>query len=193
MARHAIRRGPRVPLRARYGPQPTTAEEFEARVVGVDAFVATRPATSSPLAVAVPALAGASFWLWRVLAVVEAGAELPENSRGIRVADVRAYHAQLYVGTTAGEGAVFRPCWDKMSRAMFLRTTGERANQAARAQRRTARAPQKPRHRGGHVYKPLAAYLRAENLVGGGFFLTGSGRLPTFVRQYLRDRTGPAA
>ena len=191
--RCGVQRGEGVVLRARYGPPPTTAAEFETRPIAVDGFVITPGATHSPLAKASPALAGETLWVWRVLRIFPAGEPLPANTMGRQRVDVDVFEAQVYAPVRPGLGSPMEPCWDKMSRAVFLKTRAERL---AKRQRNVAQrsAPSSlgsvgsPEGAHDSVYEPLCAFLRAGNVYGGGFFLTTTSRVPAFVRSYAERR-----
>jgi hypothetical protein len=176
-----VQRGQHVVLRARYGLAPTSPAEFEARPVAVDGFVITPGATNSPLAKAAPALANEQRWVWRVLRIFAAGERLPANTTGRDTADVDVFEAQLYAPGTSGLGGPMRPCWDKMSRGLFLRTRAEKLSKrlrqsaapaGAQGLRRSlgsacSKGSENPDH---SVYEPMCAYLRAGSIYGGVFF-----------------------
>ncbi len=97
-----------------------------------------------------------------------------------------------------------QPCWDKVSRAVFLKTRAEKiAKQARKSQRPPAggsggsaesagslrsSGPVESEQHDSSVYEPLCAFLRAANVYGGGFFLTSGARVPNFVRQYAERK-----
>ena len=200
-----LRRGSGVVLRARYGPAPVSAVEFESRPIAVEAYVITPGAARSPLATAIPALARERFWVWRVLRIIPAGSPLPANSRGRGTADVDVFEAQVYAPARPGLGSPWHPCWDKLSRKLFLCTRAEKVRREIRKSRqppavRPAGSVGSVKSRAGSegsvgsvqseesVHEPLCAFLRAMNVYGSGFFLTGTSRVPKFVQQYVERR-----
>ena len=89
-------RGRLVPVVARYGSQPKTDEEFAARPAGLGCFVATRIFKSSPMAKLSTRLSEASYWIWRVIRVYQAGDEFDAPVHGKTVATEVCYEAHLY-------------------------------------------------------------------------------------------------
>ena len=182
-------------LRARYGPAPVSAVEFESRPIAVEAYVITPGAVRSPLATAIPALARERFWVWRVLRIIPAGSPLPANSRGRGTADVDVFEAQVHAPARPGLGSPWHPCWDKLSRKLFLCTRAEKVRREIRKSRQPP-AVQPAGSEGSvgsvqseeSVHEPLCAFLRAMNVYGSGFFLTGTSRVPKFVQQYVERR-----
>ena len=187
-----VRRGVGVVLKARYGPAPVSAAEFEARPIAVDAYVVTPGALRSPLATAIPRLAQEKFWVWKVLRIIPAGSPLPSNSLGHGTAKVDVYEAQVHAPARPGLGSQWQPCWDKLSRKVFLHTRAEKARRELRKSRRPAGSEGSAGSGTGKsdepVYEPLVAFLRAANVYGSGFFLTGTSRVPKFVRAYVERR-----
>ena len=161
-------------LKARYGPAPVSAAEFEARPIAVDAYVVTPGALRSPLATAIPRLAQEKFWVWKVLRIIPAGSQLPSNSLGHGTAKVDVYEAQVHAPARPGLGSQWQPCWDKLSRKVFLYTRAEKARRELRKSRRLAGSEGSAGSATGKsdepVYEPLVAFLRAANVYGSGFF-----------------------
>ena len=98
----------------------------------------------------------------------------------------------MQVPTRPGLGSPLRPCWDKMSRAVFLKTRAEKVAHSLRKSQPTlaGRLAGSEGSEGseGSVYEPLCAFLRAVNVYGGGFFLSGGSRVPKFVQQYAERK-----
>ena len=195
-SRFGIVRGAAVELRTRPGPPPRTDAEFEARPLVEGHCVVTFPAPHSPLGKAVPRLATAPFWVWRILRVFQPGSVLPDNSRRIHQLDEVAFEAQLLAPTAPrGPRARMHLCWDVVPKAVFLRTPAEKAafkdKQAARAgKRKRSRAePLVP----DRAHRPLTAFLRTGNVLGGAFCLTAPGAVPRFVHDYACRKLAPAA
>jgi hypothetical protein len=153
--------------------------------------VITPASRHSPLAQAQSGL-DHGFWVWKVLQLVDVGQELRDNTRSLPVADVATYESQLHASVGSSLGP-YKPCWDKMSRALFLATHAEKVARRARpAKARAGAARQAADHASsvcsaGSVNKPLTAYLRKANICGGGFFLTTGGRIPRCVAAYAVD------
>jgi hypothetical protein len=191
--RFHILRSASTQLAARYGLAPSR-EEFERAPVAPGCFIATHAAPASPLGRAVPALVECPWWIWRVLDVHQPGSSLDANSRDLSHAKKETYECQLY--TPGAEGDIYnrplRPCWDKLSRTMFLAPPGHKRR---RVQRPVAETPGDSdqdsdaleNQQAESIYKPLMAFLTSRNLVGGGFMLTSTSRLPGHVRKYLQE------
>ena len=82
--------------------------------------------------------------------------------------------------------APMRPCWDMQSEQVFLATPAEKQairgrprGSSGRLGRKRKRSPE------AEVHVPLTAFLRPGNLVGGGFSLSASERVPAIVRDYV--------
>jgi hypothetical protein len=176
-------------------------DEFLSFPVVAGCCVITHPAPNSPVGRASARLRELPFWLWRVLGVFVPGAELPQNSRQLERAAQVTYEAQLYApltGSITGRNAmhgVMKPCWDKRGTTTFLYTPAEKIARQGRKGRKKDKGKDKKCKRGRtKVYVPLTAFLRPENLTGGGFMLTAAGRIPNSIWQHcLMVHTGPAS
>ena len=211
---YGIKRGDDVALVVKAGPPPRTMEDFKRRPVGVGSFVATRPAPHSPLGRASRVLASLEFWVWRVLHVYQQGEPLAANTRGAAVTDTITYEAQLYAPQAAvpGNKAPYLPCWDAVPLKVFLLTEAEKEcrrqkrevkkhrfkkdkkkkvkketkEKGNRGEEQEQEGGAQPSSKEGEmVRQPLTALLRPGNTLGGGFFLTGTSRLPKLIQNFI--------
>ena len=187
---------------------PRTLQEFLTHPVAAGACVVTRPAPRSPVGRASRHLQNLPFWVWRILRVFDPGAALPPNSKHLAAAVQPTYEAHLYCTKTAGNmSGPWKPCWDAQDEVIFLYTPEEKANKKARKEEvpvlssgssGSAGAPAaaaKAAAAGGGseppvqriVHVPLVAFLRPNNLIGGGFMLSVAGRIPNFVRDHTQS------
>ena len=163
------------------GATPQSDAQFEARPRLAGCFVMTFPSPNSVLARLHKPLRHVFFWVWRILGIFNTGDALAENNKGEAAAHELTYEAQLYCPTDKNAEDVtgqWGPCFDKLDKKLFLRTPGERADRNAEDAWSD------------HVHKPLTAFLRTSNLVGGGFLLTPGNKLPTFIQRYGRRHIG---
>ena len=181
---HGVRRGTNVSISiASAKVQPKTEAELRNRQIVAGTFVVTLAAPSSTLARTCRRLQNVTIWLWKVLRVLSPGDALPPNTRHKPETDTTTYEAQLYVAAAPDSGnSPFTPLWDKLAEAHFLKTVAEKRGETAPAR---IEDPQSPK-----MHVPLVAMLRPENILLGGFMLTGTQRLPTMVRKVLRVGDG---
>ena len=176
-----VRRGDGIDVVAMRGATPQSDAQFEARPRLAGCFVMTFPSPNSVLARLHKPLRHVVFWVWRILGIFNTGDALAENNKGEAAAHELTYEAQLYCPTDKNAEDVtgqWGPCFDKLDKKLFLRTPGERADRNAEDAWSD------------HVHKPLTAFLRTSNLVGGGFLLTPGNKLPTFIQGYGRRHIG---
>jgi hypothetical protein len=189
---HHFTRASDVELVASAGSRPRIVEDFARAPVAVGCCVLTWAAPKSPLGRASNHLRGQRFWVWRIIRIFDPGATLPQNSRHVAAALEPTYEAHLYSPTSNSYSSPVRPCWDVVDERIFLRTPAEKAARAAKKAVRTR--SRSPRHGpppdadpiplGRSIHTPLVAFLRPDNLVGGGFMLSASNRIPTVARSY---------
>ncbi len=181
-----IARAADVELSAGTSTVPRSAEAFRHNPVAPGCFVVTRPAPKSPLGRASKSLRQLPFWVWRVLRVFDPGSALPANTLHLEAAVQPTYEAHLYCPVGGGSmSRPLRPVWDVQGETAFLRTPAEKAAKAAKAARKGPHGQAS----GGpaRVHTPLTAFLRTDNLIGGGFPLTVTSRLPQVVRTYVSE------
>jgi len=188
--RFGVVAGESVQLRSRPGPTPKSDAEFEAQPLMEGRCVVTCAAPHSPLGKAVPRLAAAPFWVWRILKVFKPGNKLPDNSRHVEQLDEDVFEAQLLAhrGRT-GARAKLSPVWDVIPKAVFLRTPEEKAGPKARKRKRGHAKHLKPEV----VHRPLTAFLRTANVLGGSFSLTTTGQMPVYVFDYVTRKLNALA
>ena len=159
--------------------QAKTVAELEARPVVAGTYVITLPAPSSTLARTCRGLQDVQFWLWKVLRVLQPGDALPANTRHATTASTTTYESQLHVNVAPLlKNQPFKPLWDKMAEAHFLKTHKEKVRGT---QPSSTADPQSPK-----MHVPLIAMLRPENIICGGFTLTATQRLPAVARLFLK-------
>ena len=175
---HGVTRGPKV-MQFVSKTQVKTVAELKARPVVSGTFVVTLPGDSSSLARTCRGLQGAKFWLWKVLRVLQPGDPLPPNTRHVTTTSTTTYESQLYVVVEPQLAtSPFKPLWDKLSEAHFLKTPAEK-----RQHHHAAPGPASLKMR-----VPLTAMLRPENVICGGFSLTGTQRLPAVARELMAEQ-----
>ena len=176
-----VRRGNNVNISAASAKtQPKTESELRSRPILAGTFVITLPAPSSTLARQCRRLHTAPFWLWKVLRVLTPGDTLPPNTRHMTATDTTTYEAQVYAAAQPDSAnSPFGPLWDKMAEAHFLKTVQEKQGRPKPVRREE---PQSPK-----MHVPLIGMLRPENILLGGFMLTGTQRLSQVVRNALRQ------
>ena len=155
-----------------------TVEEFIARPVREGAFVFTPASRHRSLAWANGRLRRIKYWVWQVLRIYQPGNPLPPNSWTQATSDEVLFEAQLYAPKGLTPHHPFIPLWDLMAVSQFLRTDAERR------EHRHGPAPD-----GEKIRAPLVGMLRQVNLMGGGFALTGSNRLPKVAHMFLEQQT----
>ena len=87
----------------------------------------------------------------------------------------RVFEAQLYCPVDKDATDMKQPlgpCFDKLDRKLFLRNPRERALRGDDSVWSD------------HAHKPLTALLRTCNIIGGGFGLTPTSRVPAFIHGY---------
>ena len=182
-----LARAPDVALVASAGRAARSVEEFVQTPVAAGCCVVTRAAPKSPLGRASRRLAELPFWIWRVLRVFDPGSALPANSRHAAQAVDPTYEAHLYCPIVGVRMTTpMRPCWDVQNEQVFLATPSEKEALRGRPRGSSGR-PGRKRKRSpeAEVHVPLTAFLRPGNLVGGGFGLSASERVPAIVRDYV--------
>ena len=87
------------------------------------------------------------------------------------------------------------PCWDEQPETLFLRADQEVAKREKRREKRDKAAKREKRDRENHrsvVHVPVTCFLRPDNIIGGGFSLTATGRVPSLVQQHVMTVLLPA-
>ena len=102
-------------------------------------------------------------------------------------------------------GKRYLPCWNRIYGSTFLYTDAEKARKAVKqalkypsVERREKKKEKQQKKRARsetamdsqerqHDKSPVWCMLRPDNLLGGGFFLTKQGRLPTFIQKYFDE------
>lgn len=190
-----VERGVGVPLVAGYGSQPKSEEAFLSQVPAAGGFVATRRPTNSALPRAVPNLGRMPFWVWRALQIHQAGQEVRKRTGETFVANETIYEAQIFVSKSPEQmQGPLEACWE-MAGGEFLRTAAEKSRKRLRravfgGHKKNAQK-QKQKQKDSRYKLPLTALLRRGNLVGGGFHLTPSKQIPSYVRRYLLKELCP--
>ena len=162
-------------------------EEFSQAKVFVGSFIATRPARSSALAAANPMLIGLDFWIFLVRAHFQPGSQLPANSRHKGSLGEDCYECQLYAPDVADVRRSMFPCWQKEVAAQFLFSEEEEQNKKAayRKEKRLHEVLGPRLNPTETIQRPIVAFLRPTNIIGGGFSLTRSHRVPQYVAAYV--------
>jgi hypothetical protein len=198
-ALHGWSRGPGVDVVAAGVRVPISLEEFRNRPVRIGCMVATRPAASSKWAESGGhVLKELEFWVWRVTRVFKAGDHVPGWRR---VADGFVYEAHLFQPQGPSANCPWKPCFID-ERPRFLTTETEKRRirvkrlkrkkdkkWAAKRSAKRDRARQTAVESGEPFFKPVVSYLRPDNIVGGGWGMTPSCRLPSFVAHYYHVAT----
>ena len=183
---HGIQRGPGIPVTAPIGrTQPKSAEEFCGRPAVAGAHVLSHAAANSSVGRSSAKMASLPFWVWKVLRVIEVGELLPENSTRKLRATCLTYEAQLMVPTKGSDlKSPLKAVWDKRKcwRAPYLWAPAEKDN--------TQPADDLVSGEMETVRVPMIGMLRAVNIVGGGFALTSSQRIPQVVAVYAVGEFG---
>ena len=190
-----VLRGSSVPLIARYGAQPRDIDDLLQRPPGLGGFVCTRSFQSTAMARGSEALQSASYWVWRVLRIYQTGDEFDGPVNGKSHAQSTCFEAHLY---RLCSGKRYLPCWNRIYGSTFLYTDAEKARKAVKRALKypseipdTKKRKRSPTSTGGnekqHEKVPVWCMLRPDNLLGGGFFLTKQGRLPTFIQKYFDE------
>ena len=184
--------------------RPRTIEDFLASPILPGSTVITRSAPKCPLAKAYPRVGELPFWVWRILRVFQQGCTLPANTMHIQRAISMTYEAHLYCPVGA-DGADWedmtkpmQPCWDEQPETMFLSTEQEKADKRQKRDRgahgdhRDREERESRRENRRRVVHVLATcFLRPDNIVGGGFSLSASKRIPPLVRQSVLSVVHP--
>jgi hypothetical protein len=165
------------------GRQPETVDEFVRRPIAAGSFVLTEPEVGiGRLGRSCTKLGRMQLWIWKVLQVYRPGAKLPANINCVGVRTEVTYECHLHVPDEGVSWAnPVRPVWDLQAETTFLATPAE---VAARAQSFGDVGPA--------LHVPLTALLRRANILGGGFLLTSTRRVPPIVKTFIASRsTGP--
>ena len=162
--------------------QAKNVEELKARPVVAGLFVITLPAKSHDGATALlrscPGLQNVNMWLWKVLRVVQPGDSLPPNTLHAITTSTTTYECQLYAHANQHKAnSPFRPLWDKLAEAHFLKTPTEKLLGREPGSTSDLQAPK--------MLVPLIGMLRPENIICSGFTLTLNNRLPAVAREYM--------
>ena len=168
------------------GVAAASVAEFPLRPVACGGFVIARPAGHSHWSRAAPVLAHFPFWLWRVLRVYAQGDPLPGDGKPARG---HTYEAQLYRPRGASGRAKWSPCWTD-GRPQFIRTPAEKTRHGVHVLRRRKAGRQSAKSQPSPLFSPMRAFLRPDNVVGGGFHLTPGGSVPSHVQDYRRSVQG---
>lgn len=188
-------------------PRGLTPDDFVRARVFVGNFVITRAASKCELSRANPRLRGLPFWVFLVRHHTPPGEQLSHNTRKVGSMATDVYESQLYA--PAGQSSDMRSCLVGLYHATapkeFLLTAEEKIQKRRRDQgietpEEKRRRKERRRHDDevhgprlppqGPMQVPVVAFLRPENLIGGGFFVTSSGRIPGYVLTYLREVAG---
>ena len=174
---------------------PRTVDAFVASPIFAGSTVVTRSAPKCALAKACPRVGELPFWVWRVLRVFQHGCPLPANSMHLRQAVTVTFEAHLHC-PAEGEDVTcpMHPCWDEQPETQFLRTEREQEKRAKR-DRAAKRERREKRDLDNHravVHVPVTCFLRPDNIIGGGFSLTATGRVPSLVQQHVMSVLHPA-
>lgn len=96
------------------------------------------------------------------------------------------YECHLYVPSEGHtiSASTLRPVWDLQAESFFLSTPGERGRGRVGGDAGTAASLGE---RGSEIHIPLAALLRPENVLGGGFHLTSAQHVPPIVRDFINS------
>ena len=206
---YGFQRGDRLTMMPSHAKGPSD-QEFLNRHVMVGTFVLTRSATRSHWAKASVSLRRLDFWLWHIVKVYEPGTPLPGFTK--TKADY-TYEAHLFqpVDKRGVEGR-WEQVWS-VGGPTFLRTAGEKhkrkqktLKKVLKPLRRLRSTPfvgakvgkRKPKDRPAMLKRassdkiqkerplrmPLRSYLRPDNIIGGGFTLTPTRRIPRFAYSY---------
>ena len=164
-----------------------TGEDFGKTKVFVGNFVTTRPARSSAIAKANPMLIALDFWVFLVRAHFKPGDQLPVNSRHVGSLGEDCYECQLYAPDVANVGRSMFPCWQEDVEPQMLWSEEEKQNKksAKQKERRLHEALGPRLNPKETVKRPIVAFLRPANIIGGGFALTRSHRVPQYVAEYV--------
>lgn len=182
---YGVDRGPGVQLVAAYGRQPNNEASFLEQTPAAGGFVATRKSEHSALQRVVPELSEMPFWVWRILRVISPGDPIQQRSGEVTIATGPVYEAQLFLAKDAATArGEMQPCWEIQS-GNFLRTEEEKHRKAVKKALFGRRKKKTIKKKDCRLKIPLTAFLRPENLVGGGFSLTPSRQIPAFVRLFL--------
>jgi hypothetical protein len=158
--------------------QAKNVEELKARPIVAGLFAITMPAKSSTLARSCPGLQNVNMWLWKVLRVVQPGYSLPPNTRHAITTSTTTYECQLYAHAKPYKAnSPFRPLWDKLAEAHFLKTPTEKLLGTKPGSTSDLQAPK--------MLVPLIGMLRPENIICSGFTLTCTNRLPAVAHEYM--------
>jgi hypothetical protein len=154
-----------------------TPEEFAASPIVAGCMVLTRPARHCALAKQSPSLAALPYWAWRIHRVMKIGAPLPANSRHIQNTVGATFEAHLYCPEGGQMSGIMQPLWDVQPETLFLSTVAEKRGEGPKRKK-------DPENHRSLVHVPILAFLRPENIVGGGFQLSRVGRLPPTAMDY---------
>ena len=164
---------------------PKTAEDYAKAPITPGCFVLTDAYPKSAAGHASPKLAGMPTWVWQIAGTHAAGAALRPNSRGAGVAEERVHEAHLFLASGGDLSKPVRQVWEKRTRPMFLETSAGTAAKASKASKARG-ADEEP------LRAPIIAYLRADNIIGGGFPLTRYRKIPVVVRGAAKEMSQAA-
>ena len=184
---HNIIRGANVQLNTTHrGLKFPSVQDFIDNPIQSGTCVVTHIAKSSPLGRAYPEFAALPFWVWRVLRIFKKG-DVPPETEGVgdKKAKHTTYEAQLLRPSALRMTEPFEPLWDTINDPVYLLSPAERLARGLSATSSTHHDASDALETRSHTIRlPLCAYLRRENIVGGGFHMTVSKRLPKIVREH---------
>ena len=205
-----FRDGPTVSAQPPKVPRQMTFEAFRASPVQAGTYVISRPAPASEWASLHPKLKrDLKFWLWRVMTVDHSSSSSSSDAAGIQYkcavcvpasgVSVKGKFNLVWVkeGVQAAPDRKMRTVVEKLrhARKKARRRQTQSVQSVQPAQPKQSKQSKKLKHamqsrrtianKQGSV--PLTGILRPENIVGGGFILTGKGYVPKFVHQYFED------
>ena len=136
------------------------------------------------------------YWVWQVLQVFDPGSRLPAPCMGNRSSSTAVYECHLYcpkVGNDMSQQML--PVWDNVNKHMLLLTLPEKAATRHRKMKKRGRSILRLRNKEKQSVRdpseklrcPMTAFLRPANVIGGGFLLTGTKRVPKHVPSYVLD------
>jgi len=175
---NCITAGSGIQVTAPYGgQQASTVEEFRARPIGVGNYVLTAADVQTHFFERECAkLARMKIWIWKVIHIYGPGSRLPPNISSVAGRDEITFECHLHVPDTGiSWTSPIRPVWDLQSKTRFIATPQEAAAAQATSFGETGR----------ELRVPLTALLRRNNILGGGFHLTSTHRVPPVVKQFL--------
>ena len=166
-----------------------SAADFRQAKVFVNSFVVTRAAPRCELCAENPFLAELPFWIFQVRAHYTPGSQLPANSRKVGSLGEDTYECQLYRPQdlfATDMKSPMTPCWEAERRPQFLWAEDEKQNKPwALFKERRLHDALGPRCAATDAIRmPIVAFLRPLNLIGGGFSLTSTQRVPQYVARY---------